>query len=448
MNKNIKISDIVKIAKKYNSLKEFKSKHRDLYSHLQYKNKIQYVCKVAGLFRRNENNSMDYKKALRAAKSCSSRSQFIKNHKIAYRYAKENKLIDILYEESGLVSQVNRNWTKEGCAEEAFKYNNRTDFFNKSPAYHFARRRGWIDEICSHMKPQGTYSRRMLYAFEHPDKSVYVGLTYNYERRYRDHMQNNKTLIKKYKEIGHKFIKFDVLYPAHIAAKKEQQLIEDYRRKGWMILNKNKAGGLGGNIEKLTFEVCLKEAKKFETRKAFQKAQPSMMVTARKRGWEGKVFAHMKYLLHPKYKKNELEKIAKSFNTLKEFRKFSNGAYQVANSRGLLAEITKHMKQTINPHGHWNKGKCAVEAKKFKTRTEYQKASPSAYKASLKNGWLDEICTHMISSQKPPGYWTKDLCRSEAHKFKNRFHFRKGSPGAYGAARKNGWLDDFYPKTK
>lgn len=41
---------------------------------------------------------------------------------------------------------------KNKCISEALKYKTRYECFLKSPSYHFARKNGWIDEICSHMK--------------------------------------------------------------------------------------------------------------------------------------------------------------------------------------------------------------------------------------------------------------------------------------------------------
>ena len=46
------------------------------------------------------------------------------------------------------------------------------------------------------------------------------------------------------------------------------------------------------------------------------------------------------------------------------------------------------------------------------------------------------------------GYWTKENCKEESLKYKNRFEFKKVSGGAYHSSRKNGWLDEFFPKTK
>jgi hypothetical protein len=90
----------------------------------------------------------------------------------------------------------------------------------------------------------------------------------------------------------------------------------------------------------------------------------------------------------------------------------------------------------------WTFEACKDEALKYKTRNEFQKTSGSSYKASEKNKWLDLICSHMIGVRKPKGYWTLELCREEALKYKNNKEFKIGSNGALQAAHNNGWINE------
>ena len=43
----------------------------------------------------------------------------------------------------------------------------------------------------------------------------------------------------------------------------------------------------------------------------------------------------------------------------------------------------------------WTKEKCQEESLKFKTRSEFKKKNDSAYKSAKRNGWFDEIISHM-----------------------------------------------------
>jgi len=42
--------------------------------------------------------------------------------------------------------------------------------------------------------------------------------------------------------------------------------------------------------------------------------------------------------------------------------------------------------------------------------------------------------------------WTKETCYEEANKYKKRGDFAKYCGCAYKVARRNKWLDEFYPK--
>jgi len=44
---------------------------------------------------------------------------------------------------------------------------------------------------------------------------------------------------------------------------------------------------------------------------------------------------------------------------------------------------------------YWTKEKCEKEALKYKLRSKFKTNSGGAYNASNKNGWLNEICSHM-----------------------------------------------------
>ena len=101
----------------------------------------------------------------------------------------------------------------------------------------------------------------------------------------------------------------------------------------------------------------------------------------------------------------------------------------------------------MKPKGYWSKENCRKEALKYKYRYEFLKGSRSAYSSSWKNKWLDDICAHMEGT--PYRHWIiKENCKKEALKYKTRNEFRNGSGGAYEPSRRNGWLDEFFPKAK
>lgn len=140
--------------------------------------------------------------------------------------------------------------------------------------------------------------------------------------------------------------------------------------------------------------------------------------------------------------RNLCEKEAEKYNSRNEFKKQSGSAYRASIKNNWLDELCSHMnKKQTKPKGYWNRGKCMEVALKCKTRYEFQKKYLSAYTASLRNNWLDEICSHM-KKIKPANYWTKEMCHQESLKFYSKTEFQNNSSSAYQISIKNGWINE------
>ena len=128
-----------------------------------------------------------------------------------------------------------------------------------------------------------------------------------------------------------------------------------------------------------------------------------------------------------------------------EFRKNSKNAYMAAFVNGWLDEVCSHL---LYKYQKWNKVKCKEEALKYKTRTEFYKLSCGAHDKARLNGWLDEICSHMIELRKPKNYWTIEKCKEESLKYKTRSELRKNCSRAHHILNENKLLNEIYPKNK
>ena len=90
----------------------------------------------------------------------------------------------------------------------------------------------------------------------------------------------------------------------------------------------------------------------------------------------------------------------------------------------------------------WTKETCYEEARKYKTKVEFQRNCAGAFKYAYDKGlfkefdWFEEI-------KKPNGYWTRKRCEEEARKYNTKGEFLKGCSAAHHAAVVNGWLDDY-----
>jgi len=91
----------------------------------------------------------------------------------------------------------------------------------------------------------------------------------------------------------------------------------------------------------------------------------------------------------------------------------------------------------------YTKEECREIAADCKTMTEFRNKSYPAYYQTKLNNWFEEVCPHIkIWIKKPPGSWTKELAKEKAEKYVTRGDFYKNDCEAYAAAYRNGWLDE------
>lgn len=295
----------------------------------------------------------------------------------------------------------NGYWTKEKCQKEALKYTYKKDFKKySSGAYNNSISEDWYEDICQHMLPVGTLYQRMIYAYEFIDNSVYIGLTCDINRRNFDHLNSmDSSVYKKYLKSNNlpKLVHISEYINVEEARKLEKLTVEEYKKKGWYILNRTKTGALGGNNLKWDIESIKFEAKKYNSRSSF------------------------------------------SYN--------SESAYKSAIKFGVLDEVCQHMTSGKKENGYWNFENVFNEALLYNCKSDFMIKSAGAYSAARLNNWMEKICLHMIIKQVPKGWWNnKENCELESKKYNTRTYFQLKSPTAYKYACKNGWMDDFFPK--
>ena len=150
-------------------------------------------------------------------------------------------------------------YTYEICKDLALKCETRKELFNKNRHIHAKiYRENWV-ELLSHMRRLASSYFRTIYAYEFKElNSVYVGLTYDIKVRNKDHHIKG-TLYDFTKE--HNIDSFEpIVLEENIkydkAGEVEDFYINQYRKNGWNLINKAKAGSLGGNILKNEVIVC------------------------------------------------------------------------------------------------------------------------------------------------------------------------------------------------
>ena len=200
--------------------------------------------------------------------------------------------------------------------------------------------------------------------------------------------------------------------------------------------------------KKWSKEKCFKEAKKYKTRSEFQKNAPQAYHLSITNNWIDNMTWLPKIQNVPNKNwnnKNNIINEAKKYKTRGEFRNNSYGAYRAALKYKYIDEFTWLNKKKNVPNGYWqNKENVINEAKKYKTRSEFQKNNVGAYESARKNKWFDEMnWFKKPKERKPKGYWkSKENVINESKKFKTRSEFKFLSQRAYESARKNKWLDE------
>ena len=191
-----------------------------------------------------------YHTAYQLSIKCQSRIEFCNKYSGAYQNMLKNNWINDICSHMLLLKN---NWTKEQCHEKALLCYSRIEFQNNySTFYQKAFMNNWLDDICSHMikKINQLDYNRIIYAYIFEStKTIYIGLTKNFKKRhYSRQYKNNDGVMNYINRTGlqPKIIFLTKFISAIEAQKQEQYFINKYRFENWNILNKQKAGALGG----------------------------------------------------------------------------------------------------------------------------------------------------------------------------------------------------------
>lgn len=137
---------------------------------------------------------------------------------------------------------------------------------------------------------------------------------------------------------------------------------------------------------------------------------------------------------------------AKKYASRSEWSAAAGSGYGAAKRNGWLNDCCEHMiskseaikKATI----FWDLDRCIEDAKRFSKPSEWQAESASAWSAAQRNGWLDVCQEHMEFACKPKGYWTLGRCKADALNYSTRADWERGNKSAKSIAERNGWMNE------
>ena len=195
---------------------------------------------------------------------------------------------------------------------------------------------------------------------------------------------------------------------------------------------------------KWTYEACLEEAKRYNSRTEFQKANGSAYQAAARNGWLDE-YDWLVVVKAPNgyYDYERCLEIAKQCSSKSEMGKKNPTAYRYARNNGWVKDYTwflsTHEKMSKS-FTKWTQEKCFEEAQQYKSRGEFKKNNSSAYSVARKKGWLDSYDWFEVLWEKK---WNYESCKAESKKYFTRGEFSEKSPSAWAVAKKNGWIEEY-----
>ena len=189
-----------------------------------------------------------------------------------------------------------------------------------------------------------------------------------------------------------------------------------------------------------TKEIILAEARKYSSSGEFKKGNPKAYNAACNR----KLLKECTWFEKPKNAKkwnyDSCYEEAQNYTSYTDFRQESIVAYCIARDNGWLEDYT-WLEKRINPYNH---DACLLVAQKYQYFNDFRAESHDYYMVARNRGWLREY-TWLIKEPVEPynKKWNYDTCFAEAKKYKTRSEFNKKRSGAYDVARRNGWLADY-----
>ena len=336
-------------------------------------------------------------KLKKEAKKYNTLSDFHKNSSGAYMSAYRRNLLNdmTIFGHMVTIRNINGYWTEERCQEEALKYKSISEFRrNCSSAYNASKKLGILYNICKLMPPIGNILKRCVYKIIFSDKSVYIGLTCNFEKRIQQHLKYGPVneYISKY-NLTPKISKITDYIDCESAKEIEIAKIKNYKKRGFNVLNTRAGGEVGGGNLICTYDYCKKEALKYKYKSDFKHGSIGAYTAICKKGWK-ELCSHMvkKKACNYKYTKEYCFDIAKKYKSLSKFRRENASMCVISRQNGWYEEIIEHMFRKNAKNGYWNnKEKCREVSLKCENRTQFRKKYWSAWNYSIKNNWLDEF---------------------------------------------------------
>jgi hypothetical protein len=199
----------------------------------------------------------------------------------------------------------------------------------------------------------------------------------------------------------------------------------------------------------MTYEECKDAVLKLTYLQELQGT--SLIDIMKKNGWGDELTAHLIRQLHTPYTEEEVLREAKKYETRNDFRVDSPGPYNAANRLGIMDKAVQHMGKSLIEK-QFTKEEILESAKKYNNQQDWLKNEPEVFRCwqgynkpnqSKKNvEFWKEIRDQLGYVFKPNGYWTKERCKEVSDKYTDRKLFHKEQKIVYMVIVRDGWADE------
>jgi len=308
---NTKLNNIIKEASSYRKYSEF------LLNNPKYKRTIKYY--KWGPLIRDKVIEIKTEELILLSLNYPTYNDFIKSNNLIDYFALTKKTRKrVINKLKNKFKERESKENKEGTViydflqKECLKYNDRTEFREKSNKYYIlAKKMGIINNICEHYLSVNL-NKRMIYSFVFEEtKHVYVGLTSTFKKRIFEHHRSENSSVYQYMKnvnVKPKILKLTDFIDCDEAQKMELYYAVKYRNEGYTLLNKQKPGSLGGGMTK--------------------------------------------------WYKDDILKLAENYNSIVNFKNNNRGAYQTAFRLGFLDELGSVIGYSKNRKNYWTFENC------------------------------------------------------------------------------------------
>ncbi len=193
-----------------------------------------------------------------------------------------------------------------------------------------------------------------------------------------------------------------------------------------------------------SYDKCKEEALKYKSKSGFNRANNTIYKYIKDNNWD-ELLSHIE-IINPKprgyWTYERCKEEALKYNTIVEFKKKCISAFNIIEKNRWFDELCLHLSRfDRKPKGYWSYDRCKEVALKYSNSTIFYKEASVVYEIIRKNKWFD-LFEHLSSDRTTKYYWDYERCKEEALKYNTKSAFYRNSASAYSSSLKNKWIDD------